>query len=402
MFSLLLAGTLLCTSMPVCVYAESTDKTLSGDLIDITQWESDHPPLSDALKKAIALYKNKPGDKTEKLLIKALNDAYDQIIETKVKNREGYIKTRTSRIKGWMELVLDGEWPSFMLLNTDNNKAEERQAVADAVNAYWAKRTNSGRAAVKAALNEYYDAFLKEQDEIVQLTKDAREERIAASLAYYTSDLFKINRNGRANVNQNEALVEIICDYISVGAEIVYCNPEARVRERDLNSAIINSRTKYISEETDEAYAEYENTVLTAFETAYEVRLECIGTALNKGKAGAELLFDKMLDPDYITDKFNELIEQHNIYGRIDRVVTFGNNTYGTEWTPRMKEKSLMLADVINKYNENPTDENRTEAEEAFCMIYDEMLELENEQLTNTESKLDIYAQQMAQELLGQ
>ena len=78
-----------------------------------------------------------------------------------------------------------------MLLNTDNNKAAERQVVSEAVNKFWENPTSANRENVRDALEAYYDAFLAEQDEIVRLTEEAREERITASFAYYTSDLFQ-------------------------------------------------------------------------------------------------------------------------------------------------------------------------------------------------------------------
>lgn len=78
-----------------------------------------------------------------------------------------------------------------MLLNTDNNKAAERQVVSEVVNKFWENPTSANRENVRDALEAYYDAFLAEQDEIVRLTEEAREERITASFAYYTSDLFQ-------------------------------------------------------------------------------------------------------------------------------------------------------------------------------------------------------------------
>lgn len=87
-------------------YSDDSD-ILDDDLISITQWESDHPPLSEDIKKAVADYKKKPNSATEQALLDALNAAYDQIIQTKVNNRDGYIRTRTSRIKGWVDLVND-------------------------------------------------------------------------------------------------------------------------------------------------------------------------------------------------------------------------------------------------------------------------------------------------------
>ena len=80
--------------------AQEDSAILDDDLISITQWESDHPPLSEDIKKAVADYKKKPNSATEQALLDALNAAYDQIIQTKVNNRDGYIRTRTSRIKG--------------------------------------------------------------------------------------------------------------------------------------------------------------------------------------------------------------------------------------------------------------------------------------------------------------
>lgn len=102
-----------------------------------------------------------------------------------------------------------------MLLNTDNNKAAERQVVSEVVNKFWENPTSANRENVRDALEAYYDAFLAEQDEIVRLTEEAREERITASFAYYTSDLFQIHQNVVITTTQEESLAEIICGYIS-------------------------------------------------------------------------------------------------------------------------------------------------------------------------------------------
>ena len=198
-----------------------------------------------------------------------MNAAYDQIIQTKVNNRDGYIRTRTSRIKGWVDLVNNHQWPSFMLLNTDNNKAAERQVVSEVVNKFWENPTSANRENVRDALEAYYDAFLAEQDEIVRLTEEAREERITASFAYYTSDLFQIHQNVVITTTQEESLAEIICGYISVGAEIVYCNPEARVRERELNSAVYDSCSAYLANPNTDTETAYRTAIETAFQTAY-------------------------------------------------------------------------------------------------------------------------------------
>lgn len=382
--------------------AQEDSAILDDDLISITQWESDHPPLSEDIKKAVADYKKKPNSATEQALLDALNAAYDQIIQTKVNNRDGYIKTRTSRIKGWVDLVNDHQWPSFMLLNTDNNKAAERQVVSEAVNKYWENPTSANRETVRNALEAYYDAFLAEQDEIVRLTEEAREERITASFAYYTSDLFQIHQNVVISTTQEESLAEIICGYISVGAEIVYCNPEARVRERELNSAVYDSRSAYLANPNEETRSAYRTAIETAFQTAYEVRMEALGIAERKGLDGAAVLLDSLFDPDYIAEKYQELTEQHNLYGRIDRMVTYGNNTYATDWAPRMQSESRSLSKRLEEYWANPTAEAKQAVKTEFESIYTQMLSLEKQHLFQVASCMEGFVDKTFYELLGQ
>jgi len=374
---------------------------VSDELINITQWESDHPPLSDEIKKAIAAYKRNPCEATEQALLKSINEAYDKIIETKVNNRYGYIKTRISRIKGWMDLIVCGQLPSFMLLNTDNNKAAQRQAVAEAVNIYWENTTSENKALVKEALGKYYDAFLSEQDEIVLLTEQAREERVSASFERYTSDLFKIHSNIKSTSQPEDTLAEIICAYISVGSEIVYCNPESRVREREINADIYDMRTHYLNNPTPQTEKEFKQSIEAAFQTAYNVRRECYSMAQQKGEEGAEVLFEKFLEDGYIDEQFKELTEQRNLYGRIDRMVTYGDNTIG-DWQPRLQEKSRELSKLINNYKSNSTQENKKAVKEKFYEIYRDMLNIHYEHLNQVQGKFKGFIDETFHELLGE
>jgi len=95
-----------------------------------------------------------------------------------------------------------------MQLSTDHNKVDERNAIAEAVRAYRKNPITHNEKKVKKALNAYYDAFLKEQEDIVKDMEDSREGLIAALLERFTSDSLKLSLSAKNTVGQEDALAE--------------------------------------------------------------------------------------------------------------------------------------------------------------------------------------------------
>lgn len=396
--TLLTAMSLLLSATPTPILAAG-NVTANLSLSEDTTWESEHPPLSETTKIAIASYKKNPTEENKQAILNALYETYDWVVQNKKNNLLEHTKTRTERIDAWMRTIINGGMPSFMSLSTDNDKGTERQAVADAVDTYRENSSYKNRVLVRQALEAYYDAFLKEQEEHIIETEELRETRIATALEYFISDRFKPQANQSNTVKQEDALAEIIIGYISVGAAVVPVNPEARVREREINAAITNAQTVYLNNPTEENKTKLQEEIAKAFQTAYDVRLEEYAKAEYKGSNGASTLFTQMLDADFRNTKFQELTEQLNLYGRIDRMITYGSNTYG-DWTPRMKEESQELAALLNIYEASPTSENKQAVKDKFYEIYTNMLIVQKVHLEETQIKLSSFTEETLHELI--
>jgi len=287
-----------------------------------------------------------------------------------------------------------------MSLSTDNNKDTERQAIADAVAVYGKTHSSADLEIVKQCLANYYDAFLKEQQEHIEETEELRETRVATSLEYFTSDRFQPQMNTKITVTESDVLAEMICSYICTGAEIVPVNPEARVREREYNANITNAQMDYLNQTSEQNKVALKNEITKAFEETYKVRLEQYAIAEKKGKNAIDTLFNQMLNENFRKQQFADLTEQRNLYGRIDRMITYGSNTYG-DWTPRMKEQSQQLAELIHIYEITPTDENKKAAETKFYEIYQDMIDLQKTHLENTKITINSFVEQILNDLIG-
>lgn len=362
------------------------------------EWESEHPPLSENTKIAIAAYKKNPTEENKNALLEALNDTYDWVIQNKKDNLTEYIDSREQSINSWMQTIRAGGMPPFMSLNTDNNKGTERQAITEAVDVYRKNRSSENENLVRQALTSYYDAFIREQEEHIIETEELRETRIAAAFEYFTSDRFQPQTPTNDAVKQEDALAEIICAYISVGAEIVPVNPEARVRERTFNAAITSAQMSYLQEPTEENRNKCREEIAKAFQTAYDVRMEEYVKA--EGKiGGAQKLFTQIIDVDFRDRQFLDLTEQRNLYGRIDRMVTFGCNTYGN-WEPRMKTESQELAALLQEYETSHTTQNQQAVESKFNEIYNEMIVIHKAHLQQMQYKLNSFIEEILKELI--
>ncbi len=362
--------------------------------------ESEHPPLPENTKRAIAVYKQNPTEANKKELLKVMNENYDAIIQLKKDNLAERVRDREKNINRWMQAIRSGDMPSFMKLNTENHKGNERKAIADAVEAYRNNSSPENENMVKASLEGYYDAFLDEQEKHIKDTEDSRETRMATSLERFTSDRFRPGQmKAKTTVKRGDALAEIICCYISVGAEIVPVNPEARVRERGSNSAINSAQTSYLKNPTEENRVKLKEEVTKAFQTAYDVRLEECTKAEKKGIDGARVLFVQIQDTNFCDKQFLDLTQQRNLYGRIDRTVTFGSNTVGN-WEPRMKTESQELAKLLQEYEKSPTKQKEQATEVKFNEIYEEMLITHKKHLEEMKPKLDFLVEKTLKELI--
>lgn len=391
--SLLTALCLVLSTAPMSVLAAESQTHST----EVTQ-ESEHPPLSETTKEAIAAYKKNPTDENKQAVLDALNEAYDWVVQNKKNNLAEYTRVRTERVGAWLRTVMAGGMPPFMSLSTDNNKGNERQVVAEAAEAYRANPSSANRSLVKQALEAYYDAFLREQEVHIQETEELRETRIAASLEYFTSDRFQPQTGATNTVELEDTLAEIIVSYISVGAASIPVNPEARVRERAFNAAISSAQTVYLSNPTEENKAALREEISKAFQTAYDVRVEEFSVAENKGSDGASALFTSMLNADFRSEQFQELTEQRNLYGRIDRTIIFGSNTY-RDWTPRMEEESQELAKLLSEYEASPTTVNQQAVQAKFYEIYDAMLLVQKAHLEDMQVKLNSFVEETLLEL---
>ncbi len=374
-----------------------TTTTSSTTTADSTSFESEHPPLSDATKQAIAAYKKDPSEANKAALLNAITVQYDWVIENKQKNYATYTSERDEKVNAYMAVILKGGMPPFLSI-TGDDKMVERQAVSDAITVYRTSPTEANKALVKKAVETYYDAFTTEQALHIEETIALKDSRIATTLEYFTSELFNPTVSNQEAVDEDSVLAEIICQYISVGAEIVPVNPEARVRERTYNASITTAQTNYFNNPKEENKTTLRNEIELAFDAAYDARLEEYAIAENKGVEGGDALFTQLLDPTFRTQQYEELTEQKNLYGRIDRIITFGSNTYG-DWTPRMIEQSKELANLISIYEASPTDANKKAAEAKFDEIYAAMLELEKTHLDATQLMLDTYVDETLVEL---
>lgn len=380
------------------VLAEETENAVS--LSNGTDMESEHPPLSEETKKAIAAYKQNPGEETKQEVLDALNQAYDQVVQRKKENLSRYTEEKESKIEAWLEMIVNGENPPFMSLETENDKGDERLQISNVSDAYRQNPTNENKQEVKEALEAYYDAFLAEQQAHITETEEERDQRIAASLDKFTSDRFDPQITEKDNrAAKEDVMGEIMAVYISAGAQILPVNPEARVQERTYNVAITDAQNAYLEDSSEENKIALQEILTEAFQTLYDTRVKNYASAEEKGNEGALDLFQKMLDSSFRDGQYKDLTEQMNLYGRIDRMITFGSNTYDN-WVPRMAEESRELYQLFESYETSATDENLKAAQDKFSELYDSMLETEKTQLDNAGENLSVMVEETLQSLI--
>ena len=351
--------------------------------------ESEHPPLSAETKKAIAAYKRNPNATNKQNLLNALNHSYDSVIaqkQEKLKERE---KNKDKNINSWLKAVKMGKNPPFMSLETPNKKGAEREAVAKAISTYRENANSQSEKAVKDALSAYYEAFLNEQRQHIKETQDLRDERIQASLERFTSERFNIKQQRRAKADEKDILAEIIAAYLNAGAVFVPVNPESRVREREFNAQINAAQKAYLADKSAENKAKLRTQIKNAFETAYKVRLSEFANAEKKGLGGAKALYDKMQDEAFLKAQHSELSEQRNLYGRIDRLVSFEADFSGI--SPRLKDESSTLYKALKSKDGT--------SQGLFNALYEKMLILQKEHFKARENQLESFVDELLSEL---
>ncbi|MGL5683943.1 MAG: hypothetical protein ACRDDZ_12970 [Marinifilaceae bacterium] len=362
--------------------------------------ESEHPPLPKNTKKAIATYKHNPTIANKDTLLKVMNENYDAIIQTKKDKLEERIRNRDKNINRWFQSVKSGGVPPFMELNTKNHKDNERQVIMKAIENYRIDSSSKNENAVKEALNTYYNLFLNEQVEHIKDTEDSREARMRTSLERFTSNRFQPNAEGaKNNIKQEEALAEIICNFIAIGAEIVPVNPESRVREREYNAAISTAQAEYLKDPTNEKRDKLRTELANAFTATYDVRIIEFSRAQIKGLNGGRALLSRITNIDFLQTQFTELTEQRNLYGRIDRMVTFGSNTV-KGWQPRLQSDSRELSKLLTENIKIPSTKNRQAVEAKFNEIYSEMINLHLYHLQKVKNCLNTMIDETLSELI--
>lgn len=346
--------------------------------------ESEHPPLSENTKKAIAQYKRNPSEANKQNLMDSLNASYDAVIAQKKEKLATREKEREKNISAWLNGVKRGKNPPFMNLETDNNKGNEREIVAKAINAYNQNKNAANEKALKEALSAYYEAFLQEQRAHIKETQDLRDERIKASFERFSSERFALNlkqNKSAQNLSKDEILAEIIANFINVGAEFVPVNPESRVRERKFNALINDAQKEYLQNPSKENKAKLREAIAKAYNAALEARIQSVNQSAKKGASGGEKLLEKMQDSAFLNEQFSELTQQRNLYGRIDRIISFGGNT-ADNFTPRARQDSLKLATALKNGDKNAVSRE-------FNALYAKMIDAQKAQLDSAKNRID-------------
>lgn len=347
--------------------------------------ESEHPPLSESTKKAIAQYKRNPSEANKQNLLDSLNSSYDAVIAQKKEKLATREKERDKNINAWLNGVKRGKNPPFMNLETDNNKGNEREIVAKAINAYNQNKSAHNEKALREALSAYYEAFLEEQRVHIKETEDLRNERITASLERFTSERFMLSKGGKnsaKNLSKDEILAEIIANFINVGAEFVPVNPESRVRERKFNALINDAQKVYLQNPSNVNKAKLREAIAEAYNAALQARIQSVNQSAKKGVSGGAKLLEKMQDSAFLDEQFSELTQQRNLYGRIDRIISFGGNI-ADNFTPRAKQDSLKLATALKNGDKNALSRE-------FNALYEKMLQAQDLHFQATKQRLDL------------
>ena len=202
--------------------------------------------------------------------------------------------------------------------------------------------------------------------------------------------------NGSAGQQQTAAekpaletmLFAMICSDISAGAEAQPDDPAAR------NAALTAAQDAYLADPTEENRSALQSAVAAAYQAAYDNRIDGIIAAKAGGSAGAHDLFERMLDEAYLTQQYEALTGQPDLYERMDRMVAFGMCPNDSD-TPYMADESQALYLLLRAYWQNPTETNLQAALGYFSRLYDEALHLQSVHLEGMGLVLDDYIAEM-------
>ena len=235
---------------------------------------------------------------------------------------------------------------------------------------------------------------MQEQRVHIKETEDLREERIKASFERFTSERFMLSKGGKnsaQNLSKDEILAEIIANFINVGAEFVPVNPESRVRERKFNALINDAQKAYLQNPSKENKAKLREAIAEAYNAALQARIQSVNQSAKKGISGGAKLLEKMQDSAFLDEQFSELTQQRNLYGRIDRIVTFGGNA-ADNFTPRAKQDSMRLATALKNGDKNAMSRE-------FNALYGKMIDAQKSQLDSTKARLNLLVDTTLDEL---
>lgn len=362
--------------------------SLFASLVGALEQESEHPPLSETTKQAIAHYKRNPNDQTKAALRDALTQSYDKVIARKEQNLKTHEAQRQEHIAQWLRLASAGKSPPF--LQREGN-AKNTKAVQNALSAYQSSHSARDKATLQEALNGYYDAFLDEQRAHITETKNLKQERIDKALAHFSDPHFKPSHSAReASINEEEALIDIIRMYILRGAEFVPVDPAARVREREFNARIESAKQSYEAAPTNANKQKLTNEVKAALQAALNARIQAVKKAEQRGIEGAQKLYMKLKDEDFLRAQIKELGAARNLYGRIDRLVSLGAQDY----TPSNAQDSKALFAILRHPH------SKAESQAPFDECYRALLTQTASELKARERELDSLARRIVQGLV--
>lgn len=371
------------------------------NILYASKQESEHPPLSMDTKRAIATYQRNPTQENKEGILRALNKAYDSVIAQKQDKLAQRVKDKDKMIEQYINLIKRGKTPPFMN-NTQGSgdlKGMERQRLSQAIKEYHSNpKSERNLQKVREVLNEYYEAFLEEQRVHIKETIDLRESRIAESLERFSKGFKKPIREMRKpkEIAKEDILLDIIIAYISIGAEFVPVNPEARVREREFNAKINNAFKQYEANKSAENRENLRIEILNALQNALKVRLQELARAEQKGINASHKLLKRMQDEEFLISQLSELTQQRNLYGRIDRIITFGSADY----EPQMREDSRKLFAMIKDSNTLGKTSLSVNTIASFEAYYTQSLKRQKAHLDSMQGKLEGIADSILGEMV--
>ena len=130
-----------------------------------------------------------------------------------------------------------------------------------------------------------------------------------------------------------------------------------------------------------------------AYNAALQARIHSVNQSSKKGVSGGAKLLEKMQDSAFLDEQFSELTQQRNLYGRIDRIISFGGNTADI-FTPRARQDSMRLATALKNGDKNAMSRE-------FNALYGKMVEAQKAQLDSAQKGLDKLVDECLESLIA-